>query len=153
MRSEQSTPVRELVSAGGVVYRTTGKGNVEVIICGRSSPPIWGLPKGTPDPSESHKQTALREVNEETGLEVEIEDFIDSIEYWFVSPYEGVRCHKAVHFYLMSATGGDISLHDHEFDFVKWVPAGEAMATMTYENEVKIVKKGLSMVSKKAHIG
>ena len=145
--------IRELVSAGGIVYRVNNENNVEVVICGRSTPSIWGLPKGTPDPGESQEQTALREVNEETGLEVQIEDFIDSIEYWFVSSYEGVRCHKTVHFYLMSATGGDVSLHDHEFDFAKWVPVEQALKTLTYENEVKIVQKGLSMVSKKARIG
>ena len=75
--------VERPVSAGGVVYRTDG-GNPEIVVCGRDSPPIWGLPKGTPDPGESHEQTAVREVEEETGLTVELEGLIDSIDYWFV---------------------------------------------------------------------
>ena len=136
------------VSAGGVVYRTDGD-EVEVAICGRSSPRIWGLPKGTPDPGETREQTALREVTEETGLQVEIEAFIDSIDYWFVRPSDGVRYHKTVFYYLMPTTGGDVSLHDHEFDEVRWFPRDEAFEKLTYENEVRIVEKGVSMVSGK----
>ena len=141
--------VEELLSAGGVVYRIRDQ-RVEVVICGRSSPVIWGLPKGTPDAGETREQTALREVNEETGLEVRTEGLIDSIDYWFARSADRVRLHKTVFFYLMSAHGGGLSLHDHEFDVVNWCPAEEACETLTYENEVRIVKKGLSMVSNDA---
>ena len=144
--------VEQYISAGGLVYRLKGD-SVEVVICGRSSPYVWGLPKGTPDPGETRKQTALREVNEETGLQVKIEAYIDSIHYWFIRSPAWVRCNKTVLYYLMAATGGDVSLHDHEFDTVIWVPAKEAVQKLTYENEVRIVQKGLSMVSKEACIG
>ena len=100
----QDQHAEQLLSAGGVVYRANG-GDIEVIICGRNSPLLWGLPKGTPEAEETREQTALREVNEETGLEVEIEGFIDSIEYSFFSPFDRVRYHKVVLFYLMSANG------------------------------------------------
>ena len=146
MRGRQR--VERLVSAGGVVCRS-GEDEVEVVLCGRNSPPLWALPKGTPDPGETHEQTALREVSEETGLAVETDGFIDSIDYWFVRPSDKVRCHKTVFFYLMSPTGGDIALHDREFDKVRWFPAREAQRTMTYGNEVEIVAKGLSMASKR----
>ena len=49
----------------------------------------------------------------------------------------------------MEATGGDTSNHDHEFDEVRWFPVDEALRTMTYENEAKIVEKGLSLASEK----
>ena len=132
------------MSAGGVVLRA-GENSGEVVLCGRSQPPIWSLPKGTPELGETRVQTAIREVVEETGLKVKIECFIDSIEYWFVRPTDGVRCHKPVLFYLMSPTGGDTSRHDHEFDDVRWFPVPEALRTLTYGDEAKIVEKGLSM--------
>ena len=147
----RNTRVKQMVSAGGVVYRLHND-EVEVVVCGLESPGIWGLPKGTPNPGETRQETALREVTEETGLEVEIEDFISSIDYWFVSSDDGTRCHKTVFFFLMSAIGGAVSLHDQEFDVVEWVPAESALNTLTYENEVRIVRKGLSMVKKKARI-
>ena len=60
---------------------------------------------------------------------------------------DGLRCHKRVYFYLMSAIGGDVSQHDREFDEVRWLPTAEALRTMTYPNEAKIVEKGLSLAS------
>ena len=139
----QKQRVEKLVSAGGVVYRDNG-GRAEVVICGRASPRTWGLPKGTPNPGESREQTALREVREETGLEVEIDRFVGTVEYWFFRA--AVRCHKTVYYYLMSPTGGDLSLHDHEFDEVRWLPVSKALEALTYDNEVRIVEKSLSLV-------
>ena len=143
MRPKQR--VEEQVSAGGVVYRDNG-GRLEVVVCGRVSPRIWGLPKGTPSPGESREETAIREAQEETGLEVSIDGFVDSIEYWYYLAADAVRCHKTVYFYLMSPTGGDVSLHDQEFDEVRWLPVAEAMEALTYDNEVRIVEKSLSLV-------
>ena len=138
------------VSAGGVVYRVTGDG-VEIVMGGFRSQEgwTWGLPKGTPDPGETMEQTAIREVTEETGLEVALEAPIDSIQYWFVRSSNGVRCHKTVHFYLMSAVGGSINEHDREFDAVQWCRDQEALRTLTYKNEAKIVEKAMKMVSRK----
>ena len=137
--------VEELVSAGGVVFRNEGDGP-EVVLCGKWSPRrLWALPKGTPETGETREQTALREVTEETGLKVKPQCFIDSIQYWFVRPEDGVRCHKTVLYYLMDSVGGDTSLHDNEFDEVRWFSVEDALKTMSYGNEVEVVKKGLSM--------
>jgi 8-oxo-dGTP pyrophosphatase MutT (NUDIX family) len=139
--------VEKLESSGGVVYRTKERG-VEVLLCGRNSPLIWALPKGTPEPGESREQTAAREVGEETGLNVETDRFIGNIQYWFTRPTDRARCHKTVYFYLMNVTGGDVTRHDREFDRVQWFPLNEALKAMTYENEAKIVEKGLSMAQR-----
>ena len=71
-------------------------------------------------PARRREETALREVEEETGLEVRITGALDSIEYWFVQ--SGTRIHKTVHYFLMEPTGGDLAAHDHEFDEVRWIP-------------------------------
>ena len=130
-------PIQQAISAGGVVWRRSPAGQVEVVVCGRRSDRVWGLPKGTPDPDEAIEQTALREVQEETGLKVSLGDELGSIEYWFTA--NGVRYHKHVRHWLMQPIGGDVSLHDHEFDFVCWLPADQALAKLTYDGERKLV--------------
>ncbi|MCC7366356.1 MAG: NUDIX hydrolase [Dehalococcoidia bacterium] len=130
-------PVRDAVSAGGVVYRRAGDGTVEVVLCGRPSEKLWGLPKGTPDDGEAIEHTALREVREETGLEAVIVQKLGSIDYWFMA--NGVRYHKWVHHWLMEPTGGDLGDHDHEFEAVEWVPIDQAFRRLTFENERRMV--------------
>ena len=142
-KPSQKPPVQRAVSAGGVVYRRGPQG-VEVVLCGRSEDGVWGLPKGTPAPGESLEEAALREVREETGLEVAIERKIDTIEYWFAR--EGVRYHKFVHHYLMVPVGGNTEDHDWEYDRVEWFPAEQATKTLSYRNEVDVLRKAMALL-------
>ena len=140
--------VQRPVSAGGLVYRNKGE-HLEVVLCGRREPPRWSLPKGTPDPGETMIQTALREVREETGLQVAVEELIGSIRYWFVQAPGHTRFNKTVHFYLMSCHGGSTKDHDLEFDDVEWVPIEEAQRRLTFANEVKILGSALHIIRKR----
>jgi 8-oxo-dGTP pyrophosphatase MutT (NUDIX family) len=141
--SSKNLPVERAVSAGGVVYRR-GQEGIEVVLCGRTTEGIWGLPKGTPDANESLEETAVREVGEETGLRVAIEAKICTIEYWFAR--EGVRYHKFVHHYLMIPTDGSLEDHDWEYDRVDWFPLEEAYKTLSYANEVKVVREAAALI-------
>jgi len=146
-RSRGRLPLERAVSAGGIVYRR-GDNGTEIVICGRDSDGVWGLPKGTPDAGESLEQTAVREVTEETGLEVRIIDKVGVVEYWFAR--EGVRYHKWVHHYLMKAIGGNTEDHDVEYDRVEWRPARVALRTLTFKNEADMVAKALKMIEGRA---
>lgn len=132
----------EAISAGGVVYRH-GDDGVEVVICGRRDDGVWGLPKGTPEAGETLEETACREVREETGLSVAIEQPLGTIQYEFNRPDEGLRYQKTVHHYLMRPTGGDVHEHDREYDRVRWMPAGEALRLLTFRNEKDVVRRAL----------
>lgn len=139
---------QRVVSAGGVVMRPAS-GSFEVLVCGRTADKLWALPKGTPEPGETMEQTALREVREETGVEVEKQATIGDIRYWFSRPEEGVRYYKTVRHYLMRPIGGDTSKHDHEFDDVRWVDIGEALKLLTYQNEVKILRQAIDLAKER----
>jgi ADP-ribose pyrophosphatase YjhB (NUDIX family) len=95
----------------------------------------WTLPKGTQEPGESITDTAMREVREETGLEVELLVGLDTIDYWFVWTPEQTRYHKFVHYFLMHATGGDLSRHDTESEEARWFSIDEAKQVMAFDNE------------------
>ncbi len=137
--------IEDLVSAGGVVYRQAQEGPL-VVLCGRREDGLWGLPKGTPIQGESIEQTACREVREETGLDVEIERPIGTIEYWFTRLEQGVRFHKIVHHFLMRPTGGALDQHDHEYDVVEWFPFGAAVERLTYRNEAELLRRALPLM-------
>ena len=128
-------------SAGGVVIRY--QGSVPQFVVGsrrrERDSRTWTLPKGTPNAGETTEQTALREVTEETGLEVRITGPLDSIEYWFVQG--GTRIHKTVHYFLMEPVGGDLARHDHEFEEVRWIGFHEAAGVLTFETERALVAK------------
>ena len=128
-------------SAGGIVVRADPDGPALVVGMRRRDRDLvtWTLPKGTPDPCESVEETALREVGEETGLEVRIVDRLPSIEYSFVQA--GTRIRKTVHYFLMEPTGGDLSAHDREFERVTWVPFSEAPALLTFQTERALVAR------------
>jgi len=137
-----------VVSAGGVVWKQ-GESEIEILLCYRKAENLWALPKGTPEPGETMEQTALREVREETGVEVEEDGLVGDINYWFSRPSEGVRYRKTVRHYLMRPIGGDPALHDHEFDEARWIPVGEALKMMTYQNEARIVRQALDVLAKR----
>jgi 8-oxo-dGTP pyrophosphatase MutT (NUDIX family) len=135
--------VETAVSAGGVVFRH-GEEGIEIVICGRIGDGVWGLPKGTPHDGESLEETAIREVSEETGLEVQIAEKVGVVEYWFART--GVRYHKWVHHYLFQATGGDTDSHDLEYDRVEWRPIENALRILTFKNESDMVEKAREII-------
>ena len=128
-------------SAGGIVVRFEA-GKPHLVIGSRRRERdgrTWTLPKGTPEVGESREQTAVREVEEETGLKVRINEPFDSIEYTFVQ--SGTRIHKTVHYFLMDPIGGDLTRHDREFDEVRWIPFDAAASMLTFETERELVAR------------
>ena len=134
-------------SAGGVVVRF--EAGIPRFVAGRRKEiHTWTLPKGTPHKGESTEETALREVTEETGLEVHILESIDSITYTFSQ--RGARIHKTVHYFLMEPTGGDLAGHDHEFDEVRWFDLADAGGVLTFETERALVERAAERVAARA---
>ena len=128
-------------SAGGIVIRFTA-GSPELVVGRRRRDRdgvTWTLPKGTPNPAETTEETALREVREETGLDVRIVRPFDSIAYSFIQGR--TRIHKTVHYFLMVPAGGDLGRHDHEFDEVRWIGFDEAATLLSFETERALVAR------------
>jgi 8-oxo-dGTP pyrophosphatase MutT (NUDIX family) len=135
------TKTRTEISAGGVVYRHAADG-VEVLLAARRTRRgelAWGLAKGGIEPDESVKDAAIREVREETGIDADIETSLGETRYFYV--WEDVRVRKTVHFFLMRATGGDVSDHDDEMEDVRWFPLERAMKRAAYRGEREVLAR------------
>lgn len=149
-------------SAGGVVFRLPTNlplaeanaetasipgsmlAGVEIVLVGYLRDETWTLPKGTPKDGETVEETALREVREETGIQARIVGDLGSIQYSFGR--RGVRYDKEVRHFLMEATGGDVSLHDAEYDEARWFGLTEAARRLTYANETEVVRRAKTLI-------
>lgn len=89
----------EATSCGGVVIF---RGKILLLYKNyRNKYEGWVLPKGTVEEGEEHSQTALREVQEETGVSATIIKYIGKSNYTFNAADDVVK--KDVHWYLMMA--------------------------------------------------
>ena len=70
-------------SCGALVYRVTSNGQKELLFIKHRHGAHWSFPKGHMEEGENEVQTALREVKEETGLDIDLEgNFRQSVEYY-----------------------------------------------------------------------
>jgi 8-oxo-dGTP pyrophosphatase MutT (NUDIX family) len=106
------------------------------------------LPKGIIDAGETPETAAQREVREEAGIETDLLEPIEKIEYWYFGDYRGerVRFHKSVHFYLMAYRGGSVENHDSEVVEARWVKAADAIEMLAFKSEKTVVEKALKMI-------
>jgi 8-oxo-dGTP diphosphatase len=119
----------EVRAAGGLVERTAPDGTVEVLVVHRPRYDDWSFPKGKLDPGEGFPEAAVREVREETGLEVEVGEELASVRY---VDHKGRP--KVVRYWRMRATAGAFEPND-EVDEVRWVSAEQAKGLLTYPHD------------------
>jgi 8-oxo-dGTP pyrophosphatase MutT (NUDIX family) len=138
----------EQVSAGGVAFRIN-EGKTEVAIVAMKPSRRWQLPKGIVDAGESEEQAALREVREEAGIECELLEKIETIEYWYFGEKKGerVRYHKFVHLFLLKYLAGETADHDNEIDEARFVSVDEAIEMLAFKSEQETVKKASELIA------
>jgi 8-oxo-dGTP diphosphatase len=138
--------VRE-VSAGGVIYRKHA-GAIEIALIRVRN--RWGLPKGHVEKGESNSDAAIREVREETGLQGRMRKKLGDIRYSYRDKRTGrepIRIYKRVYFYLLRYLKGDVRDHDHEVDEARWFPIEEAIQTLKFATERRMVKRALAVLT------
>ena len=135
------------ISAGGVAYRREGEA-IEIAIISVGEQGRWQLPKGLIDKNETSEQAALREVREEAGIETEIIDLIDKVEYWYYAKRGGkrIRFHKFVYFYLLEYRSGDTADHDREVNEARWVDIDAGLNMLTFKSEKDMVARAKEMI-------
>ena len=165
--------VREF-SAGGVVLRNMRgrwfvaviephmdrpkKAATKTVRRSRKAPPaIIALPKGAIDQGEKPEQTALREVEEETGLRAELVSKLADIKYVYVRNWgDQARVFKIVSFYLLLYRSGrlgnispDMRIEVHR---AFWIPLDKATALLSYKGEREVADKAQQYVAAHSEI-
>lgn len=136
------------VSSGGIVFRRHND-ITEIAMVAVKGGNVWCLPKGLIDKGEVPEKTALREVEEETGLKGRIIEKLGEITYWYYIKEENIKCKKTVHFFLMEYEAGDVSKHDREVDNAAWFPIDEALRKASYRGEKEIIEKAREILKSK----
>jgi 8-oxo-dGTP pyrophosphatase MutT (NUDIX family) len=131
------------ISAGGVVYRNfEGRQQIQLI---QDRYGKITLPKGKMESGETVKETALREIREETGITGRIIKPLDVIRYQYHLPRVGL-VHKEVHYYLVEAEGGTLKPQVEEIRGVEWLEVPDAAQCQRkngYANNDSILHKAL----------
>lgn len=102
----------------------------------------WDLPKGHEEREETEEETALRELQEETGLKLKPVDifpgFNEEIEYFYRS---GKKLqHKTVSFYLAEAHSQEITISKEHIGF-EWLPYKKALEKLTFKTAKTVLRK------------
>lgn len=95
----------------------------------------WGFPKGHVEKGETEVETAMREIKEETNLDVEINENYRYVETY--SPEEDVK--KDVVFFVAKKIGGEIKVQEEEVKATEWLSPEEATKRVTFESSKKIM--------------
>ena len=131
-------------SCGAVVFRKS-HGNVEILLIRHSSTEYWSFPKGHMEESESEEQTAVREIKEETNLDVILDTtFRQTVSY---SPKRDVK--KQVVYFLAKAMSHELVPNPGEIAETKWVDIDYAPNLMAYDNDRQLAGKAKAYIKSK----
>jgi 8-oxo-dGTP pyrophosphatase MutT (NUDIX family) len=142
--------VRREFSAGGVVVRRLrGSWYLAAIRPGGKPEGTWALPKGLIGRGENAEETALREVQEETGVRGRSLGKLGDVRY--VYTWAGERIFKVVSFYLVRYVGGRLGeLRPelaHEVAEARWLPLEEGPRALSYKGEREMAEKALARLT------
>ena len=100
----------------------------------------WDFVKGNVEPNESEKDTAIRELKEETGISGAqfVEDFKEKIEYFYRR--QGATLHKEVVFFLIETHTQKVKL-SYEHVGYTWLNYQNAMKRLTFRNAKDLLRK------------
>ena len=143
-RPSISEVVREPTS-GGVVWRRNIKGGIEILLI-QDAKDRWTIPKGHIESGETAKETAEREIREETGLQkMVMQNWLGKINFRYRRQQSLVLMTTEI--FLVEAKGDTNDLQPEEWmRGIKWFQASEAVDTIEYEDIAKIILLGMKKI-------
>lgn len=131
-------------SAGTIVFR----GSPPQFLLLKYEAGHWDFPKGKIQEGETPKQAALRELQEETGIQDGnlMPGFKDTIHYFYRR--EGKTISKTVVFFLAETKTSAVKISFEHIDFI-WLPYEDALKKLTFDNAKQQLKNAYEFLRKK----
>lgn len=126
--------------AGAIVYRKKDN-NYQFLIIKGANEGSWGFPKGHIEDDENEVQTAVREVKEETNIDINIinsKGFRYCIKY-IIKP----NIYKEVDLFLAKSYSDNIQIDKKELDEAHWMNFEEAVKKLTFSYQREILRKAM----------
>ncbi len=125
-------------TAGGIIFRRNAKKDVEILLI-QDAKNRWTIPKGHIEEGETAKETAEREVREETGLEkVRVLNWLGKIHFRYRRSTSLVLMTTEI--FLMSAEGDTNKLQQEDWmNGIKWFPVSDALDKIEYDDIGKLI--------------
>ena len=121
-------------SCGAIVYRKF-HGNIELLLIKNQNGGHWSFPKGHVEGTETEEETAVREIMEETGIQVALDtSFRHVITY---APKKETT--KDVIYFLARALTYDYTPQEEEIAQINWVEINHATSILSYDNDRQLV--------------
>ncbi|MBQ7116832.1 MAG: NUDIX domain-containing protein [Clostridia bacterium] len=128
-------------SCGAEIYREDHDGKKFLLIRNKRSA-HWGFPKGHIEPGETKEETAVREVLEETGINIDIiPGFVKNSEYSIQGKIE-----KSVSIFLAKTEQTDYTLQEEEIEECGWYSFQDSLKVLNYENDRFILTEAMNFI-------
>jgi ADP-ribose pyrophosphatase YjhB (NUDIX family) len=146
--SKRRSAIQEVLqepTAGGLIFRRTKTNQIEFLLI-QDSKGRWTIPKGHIEPGEKPKETTVREITEETGLEnMEIITWLGKIHFRYRRETSLVLMTTEI--FLVHALGDTEAIKPEEWmKAVKWLPTSEAIDKIEYEDITKLLLIALKKI-------
>lgn len=147
--SRRRPPIEEVVretTSGGVVFRRNKKSNQLEILLIQDAKNRWTIPKGHVEEGEEPRDTAEREIREETGLQdMKVMNWLGKVNFRYRRSHTLVL--MTMHIYLVQGLGDTGKLEPEDWlNDIKWMSATDAVDKIAYEDIGKLMLVGMKKI-------
>jgi 8-oxo-dGTP pyrophosphatase MutT (NUDIX family) len=134
-------------SCGAVVYRKY-HGNTEILLVKHVKSGYWSFPKGHTEPDETEEETAAREILEETGIDVFIDNgFRETVTYTLRRDIKKTVVYFVARAKKIKGANKELIPQKEEISELRWVEIDKASAFLAFENDRTIISKAKSFIA------
>lgn len=137
--------VHETTSGGIVFRRNATTGRLEILLI-QDAKNRWTIPKGHVEEGEEPKQTAEREIREETGLQqMKVMNWLGKVNFRYRRSHTLVL--MTMHIYLVQGLGDTDKLQGEDWlTDIKWLDANDAVDKIAYDDIGKLMLLGMKKI-------